>query len=172
LVRDLQGDLQAALTGSPLARSWGFVRSAEGLAITVRDLTFCIVLAERLKVEPRIELPEPKPGHAFAPVYEPITPATLSPGMAFGVLASVAAVLSTLARGDEGRQRWRPESSSDLMSAASFVAWLAPDERRLLRRLTAGWEHRAGEALRSAIDQVEDAAERGSGSARKLRAAA
>lgn len=171
VVEELQTDLQAALAGLPPGRSWGGIRSAKGLTIAVRDLTLCIVLAERLKVEPRIELPEPKPGQAYAPIHHPITPAALLSGTAFGVLASVAAVLRTLARGGEGRQRWRPDDGTGLMSAASFVAWLATEERRLLARLAVGWEHPAGHVLRATIAQLENAAG-GSGSRGTLRPAA
>jgi len=171
VVEALQTDLQAALAGSPPGRSWGGIRSAKGLTIAVRDLTLCIVLAERLKVEPRIELPEPKPGQAYAPIHQPITPAALLSGTAFGVLASVAAVLRTLAKGGEGRQRWRPDDGTGLIGATSFIAWLAPEERRLLARLAVGWEYPAGHVLRATIAQVENAGG-GSGSWGTLRPAA
>ena len=55
--------------------------------------------------------------------------------------------------------------------AASFIIWLAPEERRLLARLAVGWEHPAGEVLRATIAQVENAPGR-SGSRGTLRPAA
>ena len=60
LAGQLQGDLQAALAGIQPKRPWGFVRSADGLNTVVRNLTFCIVMATRVKCELRIELPDPK----------------------------------------------------------------------------------------------------------------
>jgi hypothetical protein len=157
VVEELQTDLQAALAGSKPRRSWGSIRSATGLTIAVRDLTLCIVLAERLKAEPRVELPAPKLGQAYAPIYQPITTAALPLRTAFGVLASVATVLQTLTGGG-GRQRRRPNAGTDLMSADAFVAWLPLRERRLLARLAAGWELPAGDALRATIAQVESPA--------------
>jgi len=154
VVEELQTDLQAALAGSPPGRSWGSIRSATGLTIAVRDLTLCIVLAERLKVEPRIELPEPKPGQTYTPFYQPITTAALPSRTAFGVLASVATVLETLTRGGAG-QRLRPNPGTDLMSADSFVAWLPLRQRRLLAQMATGWERPAGDTLRATIAQVE-----------------
>lgn len=87
----------------------------------------------------------------------PITPAALPPRTAFGVLASVAAMLRALASGAERWERWRPDSGTDLTSVASFVAWLAPGTRWLFAQLASGWDHRAGEALRATIDWKENA---------------
>ena len=147
VVRDLQADLQLALAGWSPEGPWGSVQSAKGLAIAVCDLTLCIILDLRLKVEPQIELPEPKPGQAYAPIYEPITPAALSSATAFGILASVAAVLRTLARGAEGRERWRPDR-------ATPTGWARPRSWPGLHRLGAS-------GARPAARNHRDCGERG-----------
>lgn len=151
VVRDLQDDLQAALVASPPRRTWGPVRFANGLIAAVRDLSLCMIVAMRLKVEPQVELPEPKPGEPYAPIYHPITPAGLPSRVAFDVLASVAGVLRTLGRGGDAHQRWRPDAGTDLMSAASFLAWLPVRLRKLLAGVAADWEQPAGDALRATI---------------------
>jgi hypothetical protein len=115
------------------------LRSGKGLIAAVRDLTLCIVLATRIKLEQRIELPEPKPGQVFTPVYEPITPAALSQHAAFGVLAMTATTLSSLS-GGEARLWWRPDAVISIMNATSFVAWLPAGTRRLLKAWAASWE--------------------------------
>jgi len=127
-----------------------------------------IVLADRLKDRTAIELPEPRPGQAHAPIYQPITLAAPPSGIAFGVLARIAAVLRRCVRDNEAR---RLDDGTDRMGAASFIVGLAPEERRLLARLAVNWEQPAGEMLRSMIAQVEDAAA-GSGAGRTLRRAA
>ena len=52
-------------------------------------------------------------------------------------------------RGGEGRRQWQPVPGTDLMNAASFVAWLSADTRRLLGSLAAAWERPTGDALRA-----------------------
>jgi hypothetical protein len=54
-----------------------------------------------------------------------------------------------------GRQQWRPDTGTDLMSVASFVAWLPVGERQLLAGLAAAWEQPAGDALCAIIAQFE-----------------
>ena len=154
VVRDLQEDLQAALSASPSLprQTWGLVRSAWGLLAAVGDLTLSIILAARLKVERRVDLLEREP---YSPTVGPITPAVLPCRMAFGVLARVAGVLRTLGRDGDAGQRWRPDHGTDLTSAASFLAWLPVDQRGLLAGLAAGWEQPAGHALQATIAQLE-----------------
>jgi TniQ len=151
VVSDLQDDLQAALLASPPRRNWGPVRFANGLISAVRDLSLCMIVAMRLKVEPQVELPEPKPREPYSPIYHPITPAGLRSRLAFDVLAYVAGVLRTLGRGGDAHQQWRPDAGTDLMSAASFLAWLPVRLRRLLAGAAIGWEQPAGDALRATI---------------------
>lgn len=158
LVGDLQSDLQAALAGSRPRRAWGFVRSAKGLLVAVRDLTLCIILATRMTCEPRIELPEPKAGQAFAPVHEPITLAALPQFAAYGVLAIAAAMLRSLEGGSGPRHHWRPDGLTSIMNASSFVAWLPADERRRLRSWATTWERPAGDALGTVLAMAEGVA--------------
>jgi hypothetical protein len=137
VVRDLQDDLQAALSASPSLprQTWGLVRSAWGLIAAVRDLTLSIILAARLKVEQRVDLLEREP---YSPT-GPITPAVLPCRMAFGVLARVVGVLRTLGRDGDAGQRWRPDHGTDPTSAASFLAWLpvAPSQPPILQVIPA-----------------------------------
>ena len=49
LAGQLQGDLQAALAGIQPKRPWGFVQPASGLNTIVRRLTFCVIMATRVK---------------------------------------------------------------------------------------------------------------------------
>jgi hypothetical protein len=55
----------SALAASPPRQRWGPVRSAEGRITAVRDLTVVIIAATQLKLEPWIELPEPRAGQPF-----------------------------------------------------------------------------------------------------------
>jgi hypothetical protein len=154
LVGTLQTDLQAALAGSRPRRSWGFVRSGKGLVTAVLDLTLCLVFATRVRCEPRIILPEWRPGEAFAPVREPITPAALSSYAGYGVLAIAAAALRSL-EGRGERHHRRPHGGKAIMDASSFVGWLPASTRRWLRSRSASWERPAGDALQAVIAAVE-----------------
>jgi hypothetical protein len=157
VLRNLRGDLQRALAASPPRQSWGLVRSAEGLITAVRDLTVVIIAATQLKFEPRIELPEPSPGQPLAPVLAPVTPAALSVATALNVLARVAAVLRTLGWSGKGMGQW-VDRETDLMSAASFVAWLSPPARRLLAVLASRWPQPERDALCALVARVGKAA--------------
>jgi hypothetical protein len=157
VLRNLQGDLQRALAASPPRQSWGLVRSAGGLITAVRDLTLAVIVASQLKFEQRIVLPELRSGRPFAPVLEPVTPAALSVATAANVLARAAAVLWTLGWSGKGMGQW-VDLETDLMSAASFVAWLSPPARGLLAVLANGWEQPARDALCALIARVENAA--------------
>ena len=117
-----------------------------------------MIAALRLKIETRVELSEPKPGEPYSLIYEPITPAALPGRVAFDVLAYVAGVLRTLGRGGDARQQWRPDAGTDLMSAASFLAWLPVGLRKLLAGVAADWEQPAGDTLRATIAQFETVA--------------
>jgi len=152
LVADLQCDLQAALAATRPKRSWGHVRSAEGLLMVIMHLTLCVVMSTRVKCEQRIVLPDPRPGQAFVPVYKPITPATVSQSAAHGVLAIAAAVLGSLEGKGGPRHQWRPDGASLFLDASSFVGWLPPSRRESLKALAGSWEAPAGEALRTIVD--------------------
>ena len=157
VLRNLQGDLQRALAASPPRQSWGLVRSAGGLITAVRDLTLAVIVASQLKFEQRIALPEPGSGQPFAPMLEPVTPAALSVSTAANVLARAAAVLRTLGWSGRGMRQW-VDFETDLMSAASFVAWLSPLARGLLAILATGWEQPARDALCALIVRAENTA--------------
>ena len=152
LVGDLQCDLQAALAATRPKRSWRHVRSAEGLLMAIMHLTWCVVMSTRVKCEQRIVLPDPRPGQPFVPVYEPITPATVSQSAAHGVLAIAAAVLGSLEGQGGPRHQWRPDGASLFLDASSFVGWLAPSRRESLKAMAGSWEAPAGEALRTIVD--------------------
>ena len=154
LIGTLQSDLQAALTGARPRRSWGFLRSANGLVTAVRHLTFCLLLTTRVRCEPRIILPAVMPGEAFAPAPEPITPAALSTRTAYGVLAIAAAALRSLGGGRD-RHVWNPDSGKCVLNIPSFLAWLPADVRRQLKSWATGWEPLAGGALQAAIAAVD-----------------
>jgi hypothetical protein len=154
LISNLQSDLQAALMGAQPSRSWGFLRSAKGLATAVRHMTFCLLMATGVRCEPRIILPEIMPGEAFAPAPEPITPAALSTRTAYGVLAIAAAALRSL-EGSGERHMWTPEGGKSVLNIASFLAWLPADIQRQLKSWSTGWERPAGYALQAAIAAVE-----------------
>ncbi|MBW4092375.1 MAG: hypothetical protein HIU82_14900 [Proteobacteria bacterium] len=156
LVGTLQTDLQAALAGSRPRRAWGFVRSAEGLVTAVLDLTLCLVFATGVRCEPRIIVPEWRPGEPFAPAREPITPAALSAYAGYGVLAIAAAALRSL-EGRGQRHHWRPDGDKVRMDMSSFVAWLPAGIRRWLGSRSATWEPPAGDAVRTVIAAVERA---------------
>jgi hypothetical protein len=128
------------------------------LLAVIRDLTRCLILATGIKVEERIELPEPKPGQPYGPIYEPITLAALSHHAAFGVIAIAAATLGSLEDGGRPRHHWRPDCITGVMNAAALVVWLPPDKRRLLETWSTSWERPAGDALRAVIAEVEIAA--------------
>jgi hypothetical protein len=153
LVGTLQTDLQAALAGIRPRRPWGFVRSAEGLVTTVLDLTVCLIFATGVHCEPRIIVPEWRPGEPFAPVREPITPAALSLHAGYGVLAIAAAALRSL-EGSRERHHWRPNGDKALMDMSSFVAWLPAGIRRWFGARSATWERPAGDAVRTVIAAV------------------
>ncbi len=150
--RDPECDLQAALAATRPKRSWGHVRSAEGLLMVIMHLTLCVVMSTRVKCEQRIVLPDPRPGQAFVPVYKPITPATVSQSAAHGVLAIAAAVLGSLEGKGGPRHQWRPDGASLFLDASSFVGWLPPSRRESLKALAGSWEAPAGEALRTIVD--------------------
>jgi len=155
LIGTLQSDLQAAFTGARPSRSWGFLRSAKGLVTAVRHLTFCLLLATRVRCEPRIILPVIMPGGVLVPAApEPITPAALSTRTAYGVLAISAAALRSLGGGGEGHM-WRPDGGASVLNIASFLAWLPADIRRQLKSWSTGWEPPAGQALQAAIAAVD-----------------
>ena len=131
LIAALQSDLQAALAGSSLGRPWGFVRSAKGLVAAVLDLTLCLVSATGVRCEPRIILPEWRPGRRLP------RSASRSPRprcrllRACGVLAIAAAALRSL-EGDGERHHWRPTATAPpkvIMDASSFVGWLPASTR-------------------------------------------
>jgi hypothetical protein len=154
LIANLQSDLLAALTGVRPSHSWGFLRSAEGLVTAVRHVTFCLLLATRVRCEPRIVLPQVMPGEAYAPAPEPITLAALSVHTAYGVLAIAAAVLRSI-EGSGGCHLWQPEGGKSALNVTSFLAWLPADTRRQLKSWSTGWERPAGQALQAAIAAVE-----------------
>jgi hypothetical protein len=62
-----------------------------------------------------------------------------------------------LDRDGEVRQQWRPNSGTDLVSAAAFLACLPVEQRRSLAGLAAGWEQPAGRALRAIVARPETA---------------
>ncbi len=119
LIGTLQSDLQAAFRGAPPRHAWGFLRSANGLLRAIRQVTFCLLLATRVRCEPRIVLPHGMPGAAVAPAPEPITPAALPIQTAYGVLAIAAATLRSLA-GRGGRHTWHPDGGTCALTIASF----------------------------------------------------
>ena len=151
LAGQLQGDLQAALAGIQPKRPWGFVQSASGLNTVVRNLTFCIVMATRVKCELRIELPDPKPGSAFQITYDPITLGALPHYPAHGALAIIAATLDSLENPDGARHHWSPDGIGASLNAASFVAWLPTNTRASLFGSAMHWERPAGAALRDVV---------------------
>lgn len=158
LVLALQRDLQAALGGAKLKRSWGFTRSAQALLSAILDLTLCLVFATRVRCEPRILLPEWKPGQAFASVSEPITLAALPLGAAYGVIAIAAAALSSLESGKQCHH-WRIcGRTTVVMDATSLMVWLPTAIRRWLRSRAIQWEQPAGAALCTVIAAVEKGA--------------
>jgi hypothetical protein len=154
LIGMLQRDLQAAIAGARPNRSWGFLRSAKGLVMAVRHVTFCLILATRMRFEPRIILPEVRPGETFVPAPEPITLAALSTRAAYGVLAISAAVLRSL-EGRAERHHWKPEGGKAALNTEAFLAWLPADTRRQLKSWSTGWERPARDALQAAIAAVE-----------------
>ncbi len=150
LIGTLQSDLQVALRGKRPGRSWGLLRSANGLVTAVLDVTVCLVLATGVRCEPRIVFPAWRPGEAFAPLREPITPAALSVGAAYGVLAIAAAVLRSLDHRAE-RHHWCPDGVKAALDMSSFVAWLPAETGRWLRSRSAAWDQRADDADRAVI---------------------
>jgi len=154
LIGTLQSDVQAALAGARPSQPWGFLRSAKGLVTAVRHVTFCLILATRVRCEPRIIFPEVIPGKAFAPTPEPITPAALSTRAAYGVLAIAAVALHSL-EGSSERYTWKPDGGEAALNIASFLAWLPTDTRRQLKFWSTGWERPAGDSLQAAIAAVD-----------------
>jgi hypothetical protein len=116
----------------------------------VLDVTVCLVLATGVRCEPRIVFPAWRPGEAFAPLREPITPAALSVGAAYGVLAIAAAVLRSLDHRAE-RHHWCPDGVKAALDMSSFVAWLPAETGRWLRSRSAAWDQRADDADRAVI---------------------
>jgi hypothetical protein len=154
LIGMLQSDLQGALKGVRPRRSWGFQQGAGGLLTAIRDLTLCLILATRVRCEPRIILPKFVPGETFAAMHEPITPAALSTQAAYGALGIAAAVLSNLERSND-RHIWNPDGETSVLTIASFLTWLPPDVAGHLKVWSTRWEAEAGQALRAAIADVE-----------------
>ncbi len=155
LIGALQRDLQAALGGARPIQSWGLLRSAKGLVMAVRHVTFCLILATGVRCEPRIILPKVSPGGVLVPAApEPITPAALSTRTAYGVLAISAAALRSLGGSGEGHM-WRPDGGKSVLNVASFLAWLPAEIRRQLKSWSTGWEPLAGGALQAAIAVVD-----------------
>ena len=155
LVANFQSDVQGALAGSAPGGSWGLACSAKSLVAAVGDLARGIIVVTGMKFEPRIELPELKAGQAFLPFYEPVTPAALPQHAAYGVLAVVAGFLGSLEAESGPSCQRRPNFATALTTAASFIAWLPADGRRLLQSWAATAERPAGEMLRAAIAAVE-----------------
>lgn len=151
LVGQLQGDLQAILAGVEPKRSWGFVRSANGLDTVVRDLTLCIVMTARAKCEPGIKWHDPTPGSAFQITYEPITLAALPHYPAYAALAIIAATLDSLENPGGARHHWTPDGIGLSLNASSFLAWLPADSRMLLFRQAISWEGPISAALGAAV---------------------
>ncbi len=147
LVKKLQCDLQAALAGTALKSHWGHAQSPEGLLIVVMHLTLCIVLTTGVKCEPRIELPDPKPGQSFDLVYQPITPAALSQSVAYGVLAVAAIFLLGLGGEHDLRHQWRPDGVRFFLDVRSFLAWLPPNRRQNLKAWSKHWAAPMAQAL-------------------------
>lgn len=148
LVSELQHDLQAALSGVPPLRSWGFVPSGSSLLMVVRHMAFSIVLTARIRFAWRIELMPARDTIPTIPVlHEPMTPAVLSPKIAFGALAIIAAVLDSLeARGGSGH-KWKRDGVPSVMDAASFMAWLSDDGREWLQTVSRHWDHAVSAAF-------------------------
>jgi len=148
LVSDLQHDLQAALSGTAPHRSWGFVPSGSSLLMVVRHMAFSIVLTARIRFAWRIELVPATDTIPIVPVlHEPMTPAVLSPKVAFGALAIIAAVLDSLeARGGSGH-KWKQDGVPSVMDAASFVTWLSDDGREWLQTVSRHWDYAVSAAF-------------------------
>ena len=156
LVSDPQHDLQAALSGPAPHRSWGFVPSGSSLLLVVRHMAFSIVLTARIRFAWRIELLVPATDTTpIVPVlYEPVTPAVLSPKVAFGAIAIIAAVLDSLgARGGPGH-KWEQDGVPSVMDAASFVAWLSDDGREWLQTVSRHWDPAVSAAFWAASANV------------------
>jgi TniQ len=148
LVSELQHDLQAALSGVAPHRSWGFVQSGSILLMVVRHMAFSIVLTARIRFAWRIELVPARNTIPTVPaLHEPMTPAVLSPRIAFGALAIIAAVLDSLeARGGSGH-KWKRNGVPSVMDATSFVAWLSDDGREWLQTVSRHWDHAVSAAF-------------------------
>lgn len=154
LIGNMQSDLQDALTGERPRRSWGFLRSATGLLKAVLHMTFCLIMAARVRCEPRITLPNVMRGEGFVPAPEPITPAALSARTAYGILAIAVAILRSLGGSGECHY-WKPDGGKSTLNVSSFLQWLPADIRRDLRSWSIGWEGPAGAALQAAIVAVD-----------------
>jgi hypothetical protein len=154
-VTDLQRDALAAFGGAVPRRSWGLVRAANCLIDAIRELAVGIIVATRTKFIPRIEPPGQQVGQVVAPVYEPITPASLPIYAACDVLGIVAAMLANLEAEGRTGHRGRSDLTAPIMTVASFVERLSADGRRQLQSWAATWKGPAGGALRAAMTAVE-----------------
>lgn len=151
LVKDMQRDLQAALLGGAPTGSWGAVRSGRLLLRVVRDFAFSIVLAKGIKVEQRSELVMGRGRVPYVTVlYEPVTPAALSPRAAFGVLAIAGAVLASMAPNAGAGHTWRPDGDLHPIDARWFMEWLGDRARTWLCSSAHHWDHPVGAAFGAA----------------------
>lgn len=150
-MKDMQRDLQAALLGGAPTGSWGAVRSGRLLLRVVRDFAFSIVLARGIKVEQRSELVTGKGRVPYLTVlYEPVTPAALSPRAAFGVLAIAGAVLASMAPNAGAGHTWRQDGDLHPIDARWFMDWLGDRARTWLCSSAHHWDHPVGAAFGAA----------------------